>query len=263
MKELENKVVIITGASSGIGISTAFCFAKLGAKLVLHDSTKELVDEAFNVSARYLSKSSVLKVIGDITNDAVRDKIVNDCLKKYNKIDILVNNAGISKPCTLISDFDLNDFDLVMNVNTRSVVALTQKCLPSLIQNKGSIINVSSVLSTIGVHGSLYYCMSKGALDQFTRCLALDLASKQVRVNSVNPAVLRQPIFQEIGLPEEKTTEDVKAIHPLGRIVEPEEVAQAIAYLASDRASFTTGQTLIIDGGCLINNAFWRTSFTP
>lgn len=194
MKDLENKVAVITGGTSAIGIGTAILFTQMGAKILMSDTNEELLNEACKLCLPYTSEKNLLQVVGDITDNKVRDRIVSECLKKFGKIDVLINNEGISKPCNIFN-LNLEDYDMVMNVNARSVISLTQKCLASIIENKGCIVNVSSILSTLGVPGSLFYCMSKGALDQFTRCLALELASKQVRVNSVNPAMIRTPLF--------------------------------------------------------------------
>ena len=254
MKDLENKVAIITGASSGIGRSTAILFAKMGAKLVLLGRDVNKLNETIKECLNLTTDDNLLLIIGDITDENVQQTLFNECLQKFHKIDILVNNAGSSKPGNL-QNLKMEDFEFTMNVNVKSVISLTQKCMPELIKTKGSIVNVSSVASIVNVPNLLAYCMSKSALDQFTKCVALEVADKQVRVNSVNPATIRTDIFKTCGVNEEYVYEKAKEWHPLGRrIGKPEEVAQAIAFLASDRASFCTGVLLPVDGGRLINN---------
>jgi len=146
----------------------------------------------------------------------------------------------------------LEQYDRVMSVNVRSVYQLTMLCVPHLIATRGNIVNVSSLAGTRSVPNLLVYSMSKSALDQMTRCTALELASKGVRVNSVNPAVIDTEIFTRAGMSDDdyaKYLEQSKTTHPLGRVGKVEEVAQAIAFLASTRASFITGEHLHIDGG--------------
>lgn len=201
MKDLENKVAIITGASSGIGRSTAILFAKMGAKVVLLGRNIDKLNETIKQCLNHTTEDNLLLVVGDVTNENVRQTLVNECLEKFNKIDILVNNAGSSKPGNF-QNLNMNDYDFTMNVNVKSVISLTQKCLPEIIKSKGSIVNVSSVASTVSVPNLLSYCMSKAALDQFTKCLALEVAAKQVRVNSVNPATIRTDIFKSCGANE-------------------------------------------------------------
>ncbi|KAM7391208.1 hypothetical protein PAMP_021913 [Pampus punctatissimus] len=151
-----------------------------------------------------------------------------------------------------IETTDLDQYDKVMNINVRSVYHMTQLCVPHLIKTKGSIVNVSSVNGQRSFPGVLAYCMSKSAIDQFTRCTALELASKHVRVNSVCPGVIVTDVHKRAGLDEEQYAQFLakcKHTHALGRPGEVEEVAQSIAFLASDAASFITGVNLPIDGG--------------
>lgn len=189
--------------------------------------------------------------MGDITDAEVQKKIVNNAIEKFGKIDVLVNGAAILQ----LSDFQtmkLEDYDYLMNVNVNSVISLTQLCQPYLIKQKGSIVNISSICGTRSYKGSLAYCMSKSALDQFTKCVALELADKGVRVNSVNPGVVPTNIQRRAGMSEkafEKFLENCKLTHPLGRAGTVDEVAKAIAFFASDNSSFITGELIHVDGG--------------
>ncbi|XP_043575619.1 3-oxoacyl-[acyl-carrier-protein] reductase FabG [Chiloscyllium plagiosum] len=188
---------------------------------------------------------------GDLTDEVTVEKVVEETLNHYGRLDVLVNSAGILHMGT-IETTSMEHFDQVMNVNVRSVYNLTRLAVPHLIQSQGSIVNVSSVNGQRSFPGVVAYCMSKSALDQFTRCLALDLAPKKVRVNAVCPGVIVTDIHKRAGLSEGDYAEFLnkcKVTHALGRPGQVDEVAQAIAFLASDAASFITGVTLPVDGG--------------
>jgi len=164
---------------------------------------------------------------------------------------VLVNNAGIIETGS-IETTSLDQYDRMMNVNVRSIYHLTMLCVPHLITAKGSIVNVSSVTGLRAFPGVLSYCMSKAAIDQFTECVALELAPKQVRVNSVNPGVIVTDLHKRGGQNDDQYAaflEKSKATHAMGRVGQASEVAKAIAFLASDDASFTTGAHLPVDGG--------------
>ena len=179
------KIVIITGASSGIGARTAQKFSRLGANLCL---TGRKLENLEKVASECESKSTFI-VPGDITNPDDTKKIVEAAIKKYGKIDILVNNAGIIETGT-IENTSLEQYDRVMNTNIKAIYHLTMLAVPHLIKTEGNIVNVSSVNGIRSFPGVLAYNLSKAAVDQFTRCVALELAPKNVRVNSVNPGLL-------------------------------------------------------------------------
>src|SRR5204862_2784602 len=163
----------------------------------------------------------------------------------------LVNAAGIIASGT-IENTTLADYDLMMNINVRSVFQLTQLALPSIIDRKGNIVNVSSVTGLRAFPGVLAYCVSKAAVDQLTRCAAIEMAPLGVRVNAVNPGVTVTNLHRRSGMDEEKYAaflERSKTTHPLGRPGRPEDIAALILFLASDQASWMTGETIPIDGG--------------
>lgn len=246
---LTDKVAVITGASSGIGQTTAITFAKLGAKVVISgrnvtnlEETKKRVEE---IGAK------VLAVQGDVTNKEDNVSLISKTIEHFGQLDILVNNAGIIKTGS-IETVTLDVFDEVMNVNLRSVFHLTHLAVPHLTKTKGSIVNVSTVAGIRSFPNVLPYCVSKAGVDQLTRCAALELAEKGIRVNAVNPGVIVTEIHKRGGMSEEQYNqflERCKTTHALGRSGQPIEVANAIAFLASDAASFITGVSLPIDGG--------------
>jgi len=252
MCDLSGKVTLITGASSGIGAATAVLFARLGAKLVLTGRNEANLQRTMEkcVSVRPDAEQPLL-VIADMCSEADVAGLVDTTIKKFGRLDILVNNAVVAEFGT-IETTSLEQYDRVMNVDVRAAYQLTMLCVPHLIATRGNIVNVSSVTGTRSFPGILAYCMAKAAVDQMTSCTALELASKGVRVNSVNPGAIVTEAHKRAGLSDDaygKYLEHCKTTHPLGRIGDAEEVAQAIAFLASSNASFITGEHLHIDGG--------------
>ncbi|XP_068153945.1 cyclopentanol dehydrogenase-like [Drosophila tropicalis] len=250
MPSFKDKVVIVTGASSGIGAETAVHLAKLGGHLVVVGrNEKNLVQTVERITAA--NGAPVLMITADMNNEADVQRIVTTTLAKHGRIDVLVNNAGILELGN-IENTSLEQYDRVMNTNVRAIYHLTMLATPELVKTKGNIVNVSSVNGIRSFPGVLAYNVSKAAVDQFTRCVALELAPKGVRVNSVNPGVIITELQRRGGLDEEAYTkflEHAKVTHALGRPGEVSEVAAAIAFLASDEASFSTGISLPVDGG--------------
>ncbi|XP_789225.4 uncharacterized protein LOC584266 [Strongylocentrotus purpuratus] len=247
---LAGKVAIITGASSGIGAATSILFSHLGARLVLA-GRKEANLMRTKDSCMQTGNEEALTVTGELRDGSYRKHLVEQAMEEYGKLDILVNNAGVISLGS-IENSSLEDYDTMMDVNVRSVFHLTSLAVPHLIETKGNIVNVSSVNGLRAFAGVLSYCMSKAALDHFTRCTALELAPKGVRVNSVNPGVTITELQKRGGLSDEAYAnflERSKMTHALGRPGEASEIAESIAFLASDASSFITGATLPVDGG--------------
>lgn len=246
--DFTNKIVIITGASTGIGAGAAKYFSQLNSNLVLVARNREKLEEV----AKNCSGAEILQIIADVNVEVDRQKIIDETLKKFGKIDVLVNNAGIGKEGN-VENFSMDDFDLVMNTNVRSVYHLTQLAIPHLIKSKGNVVNISSVLGIRPMEGRSAYCMSKAAVDHFTRCLALELAPSGVRVNSVNPAVVETQFHRNMGMNEatyQAFLENARKSHALGRVGNVDDIAKSIAFLASNEmSSFITGTILTVDGG--------------
>lgn len=243
-KVMKDKVAIITGASSGIGRATALLFAKKGSKVIaVGRNQKEL---------NALRDEVELKVqLADVREIKQVEKLVTDTADSFGKIDILVNAAGIILNGS-IEDTNLDDWDKMMNVNLRSVFYLMQKCVPHLEKTKGNIVNVSSVAGTRAFPNVLAYCVSKAGIDQLTKCAALELAPKNIRVNAVNPGVVVSNLHKRGGMEEERYKEfleNSKKTHPIGRVGEAAEIAELIYFLASKKAAWITGATFAIDGG--------------
>lgn len=241
------KIVLITGSSSGIGAATAHRLAKNGAVLALSGRN---VDN-LNAVAKDIGGNKTFIVPGDITDELDTENILKKTIEKYGKLDVLINNAGILESGS-IENTSLQQFDRLMNTNIRSIYHLTMLAVPHLIKTKGNIVNVSSVNGIRSFPGVLAYNISKTAVDQFTRCVALELAPKNVRCNSVNPGVTITELHKRGGMNEEsyaKFLEHSKGTHALGRPGQATEIADAVVFLASDAASFITGCNLPVDGG--------------
>jgi NAD(P)-dependent dehydrogenase (short-subunit alcohol dehydrogenase family) len=250
-----NKVVVITGASSGIGAGAAVHLSSLGAKVVLTGRNEENLKKVAEKC-----KSEVLAIVSDVTVEADRVTLIEETIKRFGQIDVLVNNAGIGEVGPFTS-FSMEKYDSVMNTNLRSVFHLSQLATPHLIKTKGNIVNISSVGGLRPFAGFTAYCMTKAALDHFTKCLALELAPSGVRVNSVNPAFIDTNFAMRMGI-SEAAYKDIlaKAVqnHPIGRTGTIEDTATAIAFLAcNNTSSFITGTLLAVDGGSLINVPRW------
>ncbi|XP_050328840.1 uncharacterized oxidoreductase TM_0325-like isoform X1 [Bactrocera neohumeralis] len=246
---LAGKVVIVTGASSGIGAAAAVEFAKLGSKVVITGRNEANLKSTEAACKAANSKAELLLITADVTTDA--EKIIKTTIDKFGQLDVLVNNAGFGELGSIL-DIQVDQFDRVMNTNLRSVFLLTKYAAPHLVKSQGNIVNVSSVAGLRSFPNSSVYCTSKAALDQFTRCIALDLAPNNVRVNAVNPGTIVTEFHKRMGLTETeyvKLLEHAKSTHALGRVGVAKEVADAIIFLASDSSSFITGATLPIDGG--------------
>ncbi|XP_017462404.1 PREDICTED: 3-oxoacyl-[acyl-carrier-protein] reductase FabG-like [Rhagoletis zephyria] len=252
--DFKGKVVLITGASSGIGAATAVKFAKLGAKLVLVARNVEnlkATGEKCLKAAGAQGSTTPLLIKTDLSDEKAVPNIITDVSNKFGQLDVLVNNAGIIENGS-IENTSLEQFDRIMNMNLRSVYQLTMLAVPELIKTKGNIVNISSVCGLRAFPNVLAYNISKSAIDQFTRCVALELAPKGVRCNAVNPGVVVTNLHKRGGMHDEvyeKFLEHCKVTHALGRAGDVEEVANAICFLASDLATFTTGMNMPVDGG--------------
>jgi len=244
-----DKVVLVTGATSGIGRAVALRFAESGARLVAAGRNAEALREVG--SAIKSAGGEPLTIAADVTKEEDVRHLMQRAVGESGRLDVLVNAAGhISNGS--IEDTSLAAWDQMLDVNLRAVFHLMQLATPHLIATRGNIVNISSVTGLRSFPGVLAYCVSKAGVDQLTRCAALELAPKNVRVNAVNPGVVVTEIHKRGGMGEEdyeRFLERSRTTHPIGRVGQPSEVAELVFYLASEKASWITGATYSIDGG--------------
>lgn len=246
---MNNKIAIVTGATSGIGRATALRFVRegIGVFAVGRNETElsRLLDECSDLAGE------VRAFRADLSDRTQTEGLAAAAVEEFGRLDILVNAAGMIKNGS-IETTSVEDWDSMLNINLDSVFHLTQKCVPFLVESKGNIVNVSSVTGLRAFPNVLAYCVSKAAIDQFTRCVSLELGPAGVRVNAVNPGVVVTNLHKRGGMSDEayeKFLDNAGNTHPIGRAGTPEEVAELIAFLASDQASWITGVTYSIDGG--------------
>ncbi len=247
-EDLKDKVAIITGATSGIGYACAEKFAGFGAKLFLTGRNAEVLEEL----AGKLKKTTDVKYLaGDLSDGKFRESVIGKTINSFSGLDILVNSAGIIGSGT-IENTTMDEYDRMMDINLRSIFHLIQLSIPHLEMREGNIVNVSSITGLRAFPGVISYCISKAGLDQLTRSAALELADRKIRVNAINPGVVETMLHRNSGMDNDKYgqfKEHSKTTHPIGRIGNPEEVADLILFLSSDSASWITGVTYSIDGG--------------
>lgn len=248
-KLFAEKVCLVTGASSGIGQATAIRLAEEGADLLITGRNADKLEKTADRIRPH--EVNVLAVPGDLKDPDFRVHLADKTRKKFGRLDVLVHAAGIIGSGSLEST-SLEEFEEMLNINTTGVFHLTRLLLPMLKDTLGNIVNVSSVTGLRAFPGLMAYCVSKAALDQMTRCAALELAPFGVRVNAVNPGVVITNLHRAGGMNEDAYGQFLKhseTTHPLGRVGRPGEVAELILFLASPNAGWITGTTMSIDGG--------------
>ena len=243
------KSAIVTGATSGIGRATAVRLARDGWGVTAVGRDAGALEAVAGEVAAAGGRAST--VAADLTDPESTPGIAAQHLATFGALHLLVNAAGIIASGSVETTI-LEEGDHMMAINVRVPLMLMQATVPALAETRGSVVNVSSVAGLRAFPNLLVYCISKAALDQLTRCAALDLAPKGIRVNAVNPGVVVTNLHRRSGMSEESYAaflEHSKATHPLGRAGEPAEIADLIVFLASDRAGWITGETISIDGG--------------
>lgn len=240
---LENKIAIITGGGTGIGLSCARLFCQEGAKVVIFGRRKNRLEDAVREIGEH-----VLAVPGDITRNEDIRRLVETTINTYGRVDILVNNAGIftSSPLHEMKD---NDWDTALDTNMTSVFKLTREVLPHMIRQKsGNIVHISSILGLVAVPNTAAYNVSKGALNQFSRSLAVEYGSLGIRSNAICPGLIATEMTEEL-MNDKDLMQEWSKNYPIGRFGQPEDVAQACLFFASEESSFVTGAILPVDGG--------------
>jgi len=247
MKRLEDKVAIITGAARGIGFSIAERISEQGAISVIIDLDQEAVDTA--VQQIDDSGNRAVGFAADVTNSDQIASIIKEIHNKFGKIDILINNAGITKD-GLLMKMKESDWDAVINVNLKGTFICTQKVSRYMLKNRsGVILNIASVIGLMGNAGQANYAASKGGIIAFTKSSAKEFATRHIRVNAIAPGFIQTEMTDK--LPQEIIDNYLAAI-PLNRMGKVKDVANLCIFLASDEASYITGQTIQVDGGLIM-----------
>jgi NAD(P)-dependent dehydrogenase (short-subunit alcohol dehydrogenase family) len=245
MSEFEGKVAIVTGAAGGVGGEVVRLLHERGARVVAEDINPAVVDVVPPGS-----DGRIVAVEGDVADAATAQAAVDVALERFGRLDILVNNAARFLMKGILDTSD-DEWDGLLSVNVRGVFVHSRAALPHLMQRDASaIVNLASISGLVGLPSQAAYCATKGAIVQLTRQLAVEFAPQGVRVNAVAPGAIVTPFLLDALPPDpEPILADIAASHPLGRNSQPAEIAEVVAFLASDRAGFMTGAIVPVDGG--------------
>lgn len=247
-QKFENRVALVTGAAAGIGRSTALAFAEQGAAVVVADidtSGTEAVAEEIRAAG-----GRAVAVRCDVTRDDEVKAMVALALSEYGRLDFAFNNAGIEIEHSKLADGDESEFDKIMDVNVKGVWRCMKHEIPAMLeQGEGAIVNTASIAGLGAAPKMSIYSASKHAVIGLTKSAAVEYAKKGIRVNAVCPAVIDTAMFRRAAETDPRKAEYAAAMHPVGRLGKPEEIAGAVLYLCSPEAGFTTGVALPLDGG--------------
>jgi NAD(P)-dependent dehydrogenase (short-subunit alcohol dehydrogenase family) len=245
LSRLEGKTAVVTGGASGIGKAAAMRMAAEGARVAILDCNGTEAETA--VSLIRTAGQAAISIPCDVAADAEVALAMQRVAKEFGSIDVLFNSAGVAVRFP-VGEQDEAGWDRVLSINLKGSYLCSRHALPYFSKSGGSIIHTSSVTGIIGVRNRAAYSASKGALVALTRSMALDYASRHIRVNCICPGFVRTPLLSALLADPERTAR-LTALHPLGRLGEPEDIARAVLFLASDESSWITGHALVIDGG--------------
>lgn len=250
MKRLEGKVAVITGGNAGIGEAVAKRFALEGASVVVTGRRQQELDRVVKIVRQ--SNGRALAVVGSVTDEVHAQDVVRKTIDSFGRIDVLVNNAGIGDFGKRLHEIDDATWDKIFDINLTGVFRMTRAIVPQMLkQGCGSIVNISSVASVVGIPGLSAYSASKGGLDALTRAVAIDYAKDGIRCNVVNPALIDTPMAAPL-MANPDMLQSILGQYAIRRAGTPEEVAGMVLYLASDEAIWVTGGTFKIDGGMTV-----------
>ena len=242
---LDGKVAIVTGGTRGIGFEVVRTFLNNGASVALLGSKEESVTKAINKLKEENENYPVIGFYPDLVSEKEVKEVFSKVANEFGHIDILVNNAGLSSS-TKIEDYTIEEYDKIANVNMKGVFICSKEIVPYLKETKGNVINISSMVSIYGQSAGCVYPMSKFAVNGLTKSLSRELAPVGIRVNAVAPGITKTDMVA--SLPDEVIKPLIATI-PIGRIGEPKDIANACLFLASDMASYVTGEIMQVDGG--------------
>ncbi|HQK83716.1 MAG TPA: glucose 1-dehydrogenase [Atribacter sp.] len=250
MKRFANKKVFISGGATGIGEAAVLLFAQQGAIVTIFDRDIENGEKCLQKILDGGGRG--IFISGNLIYPEEIEKAIDQSLKTYGGIDILINNAGVESPYS-VHEMPIEEWDRVMAVNLRGMYLMAKAVIPIMKKSGGgAIVNTASISGLLGWPISAAYCASKGGVIQLTKQMAVDYAQDNIRVNCIAPGTTLTPLIERIFQQEsepEKAKQQISQMHPLGRFAQPEEIAQAILFLASEDASFITGAVLPVDGG--------------
>jgi NAD(P)-dependent dehydrogenase (short-subunit alcohol dehydrogenase family) len=248
MSSFEGKVALVTGGTSGIGRATAVSFAREGARVVVTGRREIEGNETVRLVKESDGEGFFIKA--DVSKEADVKQMVEKTIEAYGHLDYAFNNAGIGQLPTPLLEQKEEVFDQIMNINVKGVWLSMKYEIPQMLKNGGgAIVNMASVAGLIGVPGVPIYIASKHAVLGLTKSVALEYAKSGIRINAVSPAAIETDMFERFVNDNQQAREGFIAMHPIGRLGKPEEIASAVLYLCSDGASFITGQSLAVDGG--------------
>ncbi len=244
----KGKTALVTGAASGIGRATALAFARGGASVAVADWDEAGAQETVRLIEAMGGKAIAVKV--DVSDPAQVDAMVAQTLKAFGRLDVACNNAGIGGALALTADYPIDEWDRVIAVNLRGVWLCMRAELPHLLKQGGAIVNVASILGTVGFANACAYTAAKHGVLGLTKVAALEYSAKGVRVNAICPAFIETPMLEKAGLLEDPVAKQgLVGVHPIGRLGTSEEIADTIVWMASPAASFVTGTAVLADGG--------------
>ena len=246
-KKLAGKVAVVTGASKGIGAAIARHLAMEGAAVVVNYATSKTGAE--RVAAEIVANGGkALAVQADVSKKEQVERLFSEAKKTFGRVDVLVNNAGIYEFAPL-ENVTADHFHKHFNLNVLGLIFATQEAVKHFGAEGGSVVNISSVVSTLGVPGASVYSATKAAVDAVTRSLAKELGPRRVRVNSINPGMIETEGIHAAGIAESEMRKQIESLTPLGRIGQPEDIAPVAVFLASPDSGWVTGETFYISGG--------------